>query len=65
METLSMIPLRTVHAYETDDDTVLEVELTAAEPTLMIRLEGRTLMVRVPRRSEVGHWHMNADVTGV
>ncbi|HEX2291814.1 MAG TPA: hypothetical protein VHH55_00780 [Gaiellaceae bacterium] len=65
METLTEVPLRTVHAFQTDTETVFEVELPEREPTLTVALDGRLLTVRVPRRDEPGRWHMNADVTGV
>ncbi|HEX7256211.1 MAG TPA: hypothetical protein VF236_09820 [Gaiellaceae bacterium] len=65
METLSYVPLRTVHAYQTDEDTVLEVELPADEPKVTVALDGRTLTVRVPCCDDRDRWHMNADVTGV
>ena len=65
METLVDVPLRTVHAYETDEDTVVEVELPPDEPKLELALEGRTLTVRVPHAEDRKRWHMNADVTGV
>ena len=65
METLTEVPTRTVHTYETDDETVLEVQLPE-QPVLTLSLEDRTLTLRIPR-SEPGpeRWHMNADVTGV
>jgi hypothetical protein len=65
METLTEVPLRTVHAYETDEDTVLEIELPAEEPRLTLALDGRTLTIRLPLRAEPERFHMNADVTGV
>lgn len=65
METLTEVPLRTVHAYQTDEDTVLEIELAVDEPKLTLALDDRTLTVRVPRRTEHERFHMNADVTGV
>jgi hypothetical protein len=54
-----------VHTYETDDETVLEVQLSK-QPVLTLSLEDRTLTLRIPR-SDPGpeRWHMNADVTGV
>lgn len=65
METLTEVPLRTVHAYETDEDTVLEIELPVEEPRLTLALDDRTLTIRLPRRAEPERFHMNADVTGV
>ena len=64
METLTEIPLRVMHVFETDDESVVEVELPATEPRFTVALDGRTLVVRVPRQREREHWHMNADVTG-
>lgn len=65
METLTEVPLRTVHAYETDEDTVLDIELPVEEPRLTLALDDRTLTIRLPRRAEPERFHMNADVTGV
>ncbi|HEY7708193.1 MAG TPA: hypothetical protein VH968_13580 [Gaiellaceae bacterium] len=66
METLTEVPLRTVHAYETDEDTVLEVELPAESARLTFALDGRTLTVRIPRADrKPDRWRMHADVTGV
>ncbi|HET8651759.1 MAG TPA: hypothetical protein VFM13_04210 [Gaiellaceae bacterium] len=65
METLTEVPLRTVHAYQTDEDTVLEIELPVDEPKLTLALDDHTLTVRVPRRTGPERFKMNADVTGV
>ncbi|HET9324088.1 MAG TPA: hypothetical protein VFO03_09430 [Gaiellaceae bacterium] len=65
METLREVPLRSVHAFQTESETVLEVELPRKEPKLTVTLSNRLLTVRAPRRREAERWHMNADVTGV
>ena len=48
METLTEVPTRTVHTYETDDETVLEVQLSE-QPVLTLSLEDQTLTLRIPR----------------
>lgn len=65
METLTEVPLRTVHAYETDEDTVLEIELPVDEPRLTLALDNSTLTIRLPRRAQTERFRMNCDVTGV
>ena len=65
METLTEVPLRSVHAFQTESETVLEVELPRREPKLTVTLADHLLTVRAPRRPDPKRWHMNADVTGV
>jgi hypothetical protein len=65
METLTEVPLRSVHAFQTERETVLEVEVPIEEPNLTVTLADRLLTLRVPRRDDHKRWRMNADVTGV
>ena len=62
MATLVHHPLRVVHAYETGDDLVVEIELPAGEPRVTAELKGRLLELRIARPTKHRAWEVHPDV---
>lgn len=61
MATLEHYTASAVHAYETDDGFVVEVELPAEDPSIRVEQRGRLLKLTIAARETELDWEPNLD----
>lgn len=55
-------PVPAVHAFETDEHLVVEIELPPGEPSFTAELTGTTLRLEIARTAAHPEWHVHPDV---